>query len=361
MAAQSNGRGVGRRIAGGPNREADIRTFYPSELERDSSHAVRFDVAAGSELSGMDIRVRATRVYSVRGTFVADAETEGTNILIALQLVGGPPSRNSFSIQSTFQLSDVAPGEYDIRTRAVGGGLIQRCTRTTLTVTDSDVNGFVLPLEPCMIVSANIGFESEDAKPEPAVQLIDPEFSNISYFLERNKDGSFAAAGVDKSSYFVDISGLPRNAYVKSVRVRDQDVIHSLLEVRGNTALDVVISTHAATVTAVVKNDHDEPMPGVAVTIWPAIPRAGVSTGGIQTGRTDQNGKLMIPGLAPGEYFMAAWADVATERGLLEYPPFLAGFRDAASGVALVEDAKVSVTLQPISRERIATQIAKLH
>ena len=77
-------------------------------------------------------------------------------------------------------------------------------------------------------------------------------------------------------------------------------------------------------------------------------------------GRADQKGNLAISGLAPGQYYIAAWGEDAGVRGVLEYPPFLAGFRQEAAGLALAEGSKIAVTLKPVSAERFALELQEV-
>jgi len=79
---------------------------------------------------------------------------------------------------------------------------------------------------------------------------------------------------------------------------------------------------------------------------------------GIRTATTDQNGSFKVTGLAPGDYFAAAWDD--PEPGLTQSPDFAAKFTGEAAAVKLGESGHEVVSLKLIPRDRIAAEAAKL-
>ncbi len=357
----------GRMRASRPPRLDLVKTFYPSEL--DFSRSAVVDVTPGAELRGMDIRVRKAQVYSISGSLVpgpgADDAVGQDLRLFGEDGLGDLVQMGTARVQSSdnsWQFRGFAPGEYLILGGGDEGGVNpQHCIRRRVSVTDSDLKGLVFPLGDCPQLTGTIKFEDAPTEVPPSVTLTD-SLTGFNRNSESNADGSFRTAHLAQSVYFIDIPGLPANAYVKSARSGSQDLVHSPLDITGASpgTLEVVVSLRGATVTATVKNDRGEPLPGVTAIVWPTVPRPGSSTAGIKTAQTDQNGNVTISGLAPGEYFAAAWDDTSVNRSLLQSTAFLSRFQSEAAGIAVVEDAKLSVVLKPVSREKIASEISKL-
>jgi hypothetical protein len=74
---------------------------------------------------------------------------------------------------------------------------------------------------------------------------------------------------------------------------------------------------------------------------------------------TDQNGRFHLSGLAPGNYYAAAWEEILP-RGLEMYPEFLSRFNAEATAVTLEEGGHVIQNAKFIRAERIVAEIAKL-
>jgi len=176
-----------------------------------------------------------------------------------------------------------------------------------------------------------------------------------------NADGTFVVKGVTPAKYFVTVGGLPQGSFVKSMRFGGQDVTRAPLDLTsgGGGQLEVVLSPKAADLTGVVLNDKNEPVQGVPVTLWPKIPDRSNSNNGIKTANTDQNGSFKISGLAPGDYYVAAWDDIP-EAGLAQNPDFLAQFSTDDTAVKLAESAHQNASVKFVARERIVAGAAKI-
>jgi hypothetical protein len=176
-----------------------------------------------------------------------------------------------------------------------------------------------------------------------------------------NTDGTFQLKGVAPSKYFVQVNGLPQGTYVKSMRFGGQDVTRAPLDLTagGGGSLEIVLSPKAADVTGVVLSEKGDPVQGVPVTLWPKIPDRGSATNGIKSANTDQNGSFKISGLAPGDYYAAAWDDIP-EAGLAQNPDFLAQFASDDTALNMAESAHQNASVKFITQEKIITGAAKI-
>ena len=107
-----------------------------------------------------------------------------------------------------------------------------------------------------------------------------------------------------------------------------------------------------------VRNTNGETLPGVQVTLWPKDVQPNNMVGGAKISATDQNGDFRVAGLAPGDYFVAAWEEL--EPGLGNDSDFLRRFTAQAVAVTLEEGAHQSAQPKLISREAAAAEAAKL-
>ena len=120
----------------------------------------------------------------------------------------------------------------------------------------------------------------------------------------------------------------------------------------GGGTLEIVLSPKAAEITGTTT-------PDALVTLWPKIADPGSPTRGSRSAHADQDGKFTLSGLAPGDYYAAAWED--GEPGLMQSPEFVRQFEaDGAASVSLEEGGRKSVTVRLISADKIAAALAMI-
>jgi protocatechuate 3,4-dioxygenase beta subunit len=391
----------------------DVTTFYPNAL--DAKSAAPVDVAAGGEIRGIEIRLRKERTFSVRGKAV-DTVLGGpaTNAYVLVvppdSTAVGPAALSNVARTSgdgSFEIRNLLPGTHVIQgsaggtlTIASGNGAGVMMIRTgpggpsaaetgatgrlEVTVSDSDLTGVVLQLTGGAEISGSIKMEEGDLKDwlQPAQQsqntppgmppLLGPGTRSIRLSTTEgisvsapaaqfNTDGSFQLKGVAPSKYFIQVNGLPQGTYVKSMRFGGQDVTRAPLDLTagGGGSLEIVLSAKAADVTGAVLSEKGDPVQGVPVTLWPKIPDRGSATNGIKTANTDQNGSFKISGLAPGDYYAAAWDDIP-EAGLAQNPDFLSQFANDDTALKMAESAHQNASVKLIAQDKILAGAAKI-
>jgi protocatechuate 3,4-dioxygenase beta subunit len=380
----------GRAVGG---QEGNITTFYPNGA--DASNAGPVDIVAGGEMRGIDIRFLRAKVYTVRGkasdgsgapvqALVAFARKEDSGNL-ATALNGG--GLNQLRPDGTFEFRSVVPGTYVLQLLQVinspGGTPANVTGRVEVTVADANIEGLVLPLVAGPEITGTVKLEGGDisallkpAQPtggansagNPAVNL------PVRFTLTLNEtegisintpnaqvkdDGTFRFTGVGTSKYILNAPLLPQGTYLKSARFGGQDVTHAPIDTTSGTGgtLEITLSSKAASVTGSVQNDKGEALTAVMVTLWPKTPDVS-PTGGARQAFTDQNGGFQFQGLAPNEYYVAAWEEL--EPGLAQSADFLGHFTSEASEVKLAEGGQESRSLKPVPGDKILVEIAKL-
>ncbi len=134
---------------------------------------------------------------------------------------------------------------------------------------------------------------------------------------------------------------------MKSLHFGGNDVTHAALDLTaGGGTLEIVLSAKAAEISGTTT-------PDALVTLWPKLPDPGSPTRGSRNTHPDQDGKFTLSGLAPGDYYVAAWED--GDAGLLQSPDFASQFNaEGAVSVRLEEGEHQSVTVTLISKDKIA-------
>ena len=371
----------------------NITTYYPNGA--DTSSAVAVDVAAGSEMRGIDVRLLQAKVYTVRGKATAASSTPLSAVLSFIRkddnsnmpalLNGGGNSQ--LRPDGTFEFRNIVPGTYILQLMqvfAANGNQPANVTgRAEVTVGDSNVDDLVLPLVPRPEVTGTVTLEEGDiatllkpAQNAPdAASAVNPAFTQMGRLaLTLNQtengpgsgstapvkeDGTFRFDNVGVTKYSLNALVLPQGTYLKSVRFAGQDVTHALIDTTSGTGgtLDVVLSSKAATVTGSVQNEKGEAAAGMMVMLWPKTPDASL-TGGYRSSVTDQSGAFKFQGLAPGDYYVAAWEEL--DPGLAQSADFLSHFTSDASAITLSEGGQESRDLKPVPADKVALEIAKL-
>jgi Carboxypeptidase regulatory-like domain len=342
------------------NPASNVTTYYPDSV--DAAGATALQVDAGSELRGIDIRIRREKVFSIRG-FIIDAATgKPAKTDLSAHLPGSgrgysdPAWQTSSREDGTFELRNLQPGEY-VLMASTNNRREQAYGREEVSIADSDITGVKLTLEPGVTVTGTVKLEGDGPPGRLEIFLSDMEGAyGHAYSTVGQSDGTFELHSIAPGKYAVGTEFRTDGVYLKSVRFGGQDVTHTMVDFTSgvNGSLDVLLSPHAAEVSGTVKNKDGAAMAGVEVTLWP---KQGLSKS-VYRGSTDQNGDFRIAGLAPGDYYIDAWEDLDV---YLSFDlDFLKRFESQATAVTLEEGAHQTVQPKLISREDAAAEAAKL-
>ena len=130
--------------------------------------------------------------------------------------------------------------------------------------------------------------------------------------------------------------GQSKDCYVKSLRYGSSDALQAGFTVlRGIPAsLEVTISSRGARVQGAVTDQDNLPVTGVWVVLVPDEAHRDQSRL-YQKAATDQYGRYLLRGIAPGEYKIFAWEEV--EDGAWEDPDYLTTFEDRGQKISVQE------------------------
>ena len=342
------------------SRASNVKTYYPDSI--DAAGATSLQVVAGSELHGIDIRMRRERVFSIRGLTIDAATGKPAKTDLRADLKGAlhygfdTAWETSSREDGTFELRNLLPGEY-VLLASTNNRADPAYGREEVSISDSDIAGVKVTLEYGVTVTGTVKLEGGSPAGRLSIFLSDLEGANGHSSSGQTKDdGTFELHGIALGKYAVHLQELPEGVYVKSIRLGQQDITRTLLDLTSGASgtLDILLSTRAAQVSGTVKNKDGAAMTGVEVTLWP---KQALSKS-VYRGSTDQNGDFRIAGLAPGDYYMNAWEDLDPYLSFdLE---FLKRFASPETTITLEEGEHQIAQPNLISREAAAAEAAKL-
>jgi hypothetical protein len=402
--AVADRRGGDTAANGAAPAEGNVTTFYPNAT--DAQGAVPLNVTPGSELRGIDVKMRGGRLFSVRGKAVnlntgapaggliinaiAKQQDTAQPLGILAQLTGGNAQS---ATDGTFEMRNLTSGSWNLH--AVGGVSVNGAATPKLSgqvnvqVGDTDVTGVLLQLGTGVTVTGSVRLEDGDIKTvfptlsqsganvgqvivadagglillggRPAVSLSEIVLSGGAPPPgQLNEDGTFKIEGINFGKFALNMNQLPQGYYVKSVRFGGTDVTHAALDFTSGAggSLDILLSNKSSDISGSVRSEKNDSVTGLMIALWTKDPELGSATNGVKTAYTDQNGSFQFKSLAPGEYYVAAWEDADAQQ--VQNRDLLAMFSDNDAKIKLGEGSKQSTEAKLITSEKLAAAVAKL-
>ncbi|HYL84986.1 MAG TPA: carboxypeptidase regulatory-like domain-containing protein [Candidatus Angelobacter sp.] len=329
-----------------------------------ASEASRVTIRAGTETSGVDFFLERVKTFHIRGR-VINAVKIASPAEIEVQLLrhiphgdwgdaaGGDfhPAVHVKDSQGSFDIPDLLPGSYWLSARLEDGNELE-LVRRPVTVVKADVEGIRLFLTPGPALAGSVEVEGSVTLPSLQVSLVNYFFT--SYNWKHNEaavkaDGTFKFDGVPDGEYFLRVSGLPQNFYLKSAILGGQDVLDSGFEVSGGLApgprLKIVVGADGGQLAGTVMLDSN-PVGGALVTLLPADSSKLSSDYWCKSAEADENGKFAFAGIRPGEYRVFAWQKIIPPE--VRNPAFLARFEDRGQEVQVGSGAPFTLQLDAI-------------
>jgi sarcosine oxidase gamma subunit len=384
-------------IRGLSAREGNLPTYYPNAP--DLRGAIPITVGP-AEVGNLNLRLRRGATYSIRGKMVdaGGAPASGQLTVFEKGAESAPQGITTQTREGGFLVGGLAPGDYTIIVR----GLTQPAGATRLAVAPAPALVPPTPATAATLVGrldANIATRDLDnvtirlatgaevtgrltidsgadistllaQLPAPPAGAQNAALRNLSVVLtsvegptaqingQVNADGTFRMANIPPLKRLLQIAPLPPAAYIKSVRFSGQDITNLPLDLSTGSGgvLDIVIGTKGGAITATPRDSKGEtPQAGAGVSIWPRVPNLASPSGGVKLSAPAAS--FRAQGLAPGEYYVAAWENFVQE--FAGVPEFLARFTALATKVTVAEGETVSVEPKLISREAMEKETAQ--
>jgi carboxypeptidase family protein len=322
--------------AGGAGTDADAPraigyapVFYPGTTV--ASQAVVIPLGKSEERSGIDFQLQYVAMATIRGSVIAPegvpAEYVSVNLIATSDVIVSRTSNESRTASLTtngeFSFSNVPPGEYTV---------IAKCTRgfsanapmfwatADLFIDGQSQPEVALSLQPGLTVSGRVGFEGRTSPPDPSrlgitlVPVLSAGQVSLGTAPARvDAGGRFTITGITAARYRVQasISG-PSGWMLASSVVSGRDVLDSPFDLRQSVDGALVTFTdRPGELSGVVRDNAGRPISAYTVilfaaerTLWTPMSRR------IRAVMSAADGTFLFRMVAPGEYWLAAVADV---------------------------------------------------
>ncbi len=328
-------------------------TFYPDAADMSSATAVH--TTAGVDLKGIDIRLRRSPAFQVKGKVagtIAGHPLQQLRIALvsprhspSLRLNDGTGAHMGANGSFDFPNQAFPPGEYYLIATQGPGTLV---ARQPLMIAQQDLD-VVFNLQALVTLRGSIVIEGapgdlrwlrEGNPPVGTIMQVGltpkdgPVLSNVRGRIK--EDGSFELADVAPAVYGVRLAPSPSGMYVKSVKLGSQDALTTGIDVNGQTAateFQITLSRAVSEITGVMQTDRGVPVGGT-VTVVSDLPESG---GGMTSG-VGENGQFAFHAVSPGSYRVYGWEDLEVAQ---RYDPALLKLNQNQSvQVALKENSK---------------------
>lgn len=335
-------------------RSADVRVFFPNSFSIDSSEPVY--LRAGEERTNVDLVLPRGMTFCVTASVGAEGilgkrlvvlteYSPGWHHTIASRLLAAP---------SEIELCGIPPGAYYLDVRVLdGNGGYSALGRADFEVIDRHVDLGTLHATAGMTIAGKliVADGEHEVFPPGGIRVgLEPK-DRMTYVGENaavsvRGPGDFQLPRVFDGLYWLIVRGLPRDCYVKEATMGGMDALRARVRA-GSGDLRVVLGVDGASVSGkVVDKDGQALADAVAVLAPAALPSVGLPDV-IHTQITDQDGEFQFANIAPGEYRLLAFTELALGEG--ENPDFLRRYLTKAFDLDLQprETKRVTLTVLP--------------
>ncbi|MCX6599332.1 MAG: carboxypeptidase-like regulatory domain-containing protein [Acidobacteria bacterium] len=330
-----------------------VTTYFPGVTEL--SRAQKIAVTAGAELTGFDVRLQKTRVYTVRGRLIDSASGQppaGAAVMLMPRdapfsgvVMSGSGGRQP---EGRFELRGVPAGSYNLMVRGAGGAVSRGGTahRERLDVT-GNIDNLTIRVMPAMNLTGQVVArdpEKSDVK-SVRVTLADVEGMMNAGSRGGNKpDGSFVVEGVAAGRYRITAS-TGAGGYIESIKYGEMEVLGQEVEIAAGSAapLRVTVNHEVASLNVTVTRDEAVTQ-GATVVLFPADRSRWSDPGVVRTAAADRSSAVSLSNLAPGNYLLLAVEEF--ESGFWEDPEVMRKIEGRLEKVTLEKNAALSVTLK---------------
>ncbi|MEP7309421.1 MAG: carboxypeptidase-like regulatory domain-containing protein [Acidobacteriota bacterium] len=347
--------------------ERFLPVYFPGTTDDQTATAI--DLRAGADIGAIDVPVAPVRARHVRGVVINGATGQVAQYAGLSEVQAGIPPGRSIGGPDSGRLSNnglnpidpdgsfdvtLLPGRHTLMgTAGTGVGFV------SLEVRDADLDGARIVAVPAFNITGRIVTDAPVERPDLTNVRISlwrdlgvPTPSS-SYSLPR-ADGTFvvsAGPGDYQVSLLPFLSVAPgtsefvvpvpkgfEQAYVKSIRLGDVDVLNARLRLEGATAsaLEIVLGMNPGAVEGTVVNGTQANAAGATVALLPNV-RGRFDL--VRTATADASGRFRMDHVAPGQYKLFGWNEVVDGDWL---DPDFTGASENRGVPIQVEDAMTS-------------------
>jgi hypothetical protein len=305
-----------------PEKSVYVPTFFPGTTDRAMS--IPIDIRGGEE-APLDIMLQRQETVPVRGRVVTRGSLVGRVGTVEFSQTGvalGAPSAAAIvDANSNFE-TRLVPGSYraSISISGVGGNATGRqlvqishggagdlvlyvgmSTQLTVRARTRTSRRLVFGSIPSRVELLPVEDDEDVDSPRSRIAGAQDRFSRETFLFDSVPQGRYEVAASGPGEAFAD-------SYVDSISPGSPD---NIIEMNGaqRAQATVTVSLDGAQVLGTVFTPAGAPLGGAIVVAVPEQDRSG-RTSLYKTTITDQLGKFVLHGLAPGGYTVLAWDDV---------------------------------------------------
>ena len=326
-------------------------TYFPGVT--DPAQAAPIEVLAGQELSGLEVALRRTPVFRVRGRVVdGEGNKPGERAYVFLApregRMSGRQLGSGMMQEGRFEITGVPPGSYTVVAQRMDRN-DQMIATEPLDVSASNVEGLTLTLQPGMTLQGRTAVEGESTVTARNLGVSLMPADGAGYTppprFEAKDDGSFVLRSVYPGRYRVQyFSGGRGTVYLASAKYNDVDVTFGDLEIGpgGAGTLHLVFRSDGGKVAGSVRAG-DSPAAGAGVLLMPAAEERRTQSS-VFVVSAGPDGSYQFSGIRPGDYYLIAVDGV--ESAEWDDPDWVKSRQDKMQKVSVQANGSANVPLQ---------------
>jgi hypothetical protein len=328
-----------------------ITTYFPNAA--DAGGAQRISVAAGKEVSGINITLVSGRLARLRGRAVMSTGEPfaGATVSVGRSEQGfgfSSSSGRNVAADGTFEVSGLAPGQYvlSVRPNSAREDADVEVARVRLTVSGEDIDNVILVGSRGATLRGRIVTDEGSAapiRPSAVAVRVEPPADDRGAFMPFMRpqpvadDYSFEIKGLFgrgrvEALMMLDAGVTPaegRGWSTKSVFWRGDDITGQYIDLEPGAVLEgieIVLSRRFAELSGTVTDDRGRPVAEGWLVLFPADENRWTTPRYVRPIRTTPDGTFKATALLAGEYLIAStgtlepgqWQDPELLRSLVE-------------------------------------------
>jgi hypothetical protein len=306
----------------GPEAAVYGTTYYPASDTKDRASQV--EVAAGSDLTAIDVRLMRKRSFTISGQITGLPEHSPQYVFVPSVLLSSVGHQSygfsgaqffTASTDGTFSLVGLASGRYRLVGKVQSGAQELRSAPVEVNVDTASVGTVVLVLRTGETLAGVVEAPGGGA-PKVGVRLETPDHSQT---VETDAKGAFHIDQVFPEKYRMSVQPVPEGAYVKSIKLDDTEAANGVVDLSqgvNGARVKITIGSGAGTIEGRVVGDDGEP---VRRELYVVVLASGEIDSQNMMKPVAGGEKFEFAGLKPGKYRLiavAAGQDLSRENTL---------------------------------------------